>query len=461
MVAIAQSINHHWHPYTILLHPVISRKILEMRRDVFTRLEAASDIVRPSLAMLSGEPRVLDIGCGDGVFLEAAGHALQAQNPRLARADALAEILTGIEIDRVRVGTAKQRLTERFGRPKGDWDIRVGDVLALDESEQYQVIIGNPPWVRVHDLRAAERARLRSLFSTARGSFDLSYLFIEKAIRLLEDGGILALICSAGVLYQPAAQPLRDLLAESGSWGVDRLPNSVFTPKASVEAGVLRLVKDSIGSDARGASMPQARVLADIAFVTTGVATGADNVFLVDEGTVAGWHLESDRLRAFLRGREVGSVCDEPSSNRIIWPYIPKGNQWVQDDLSTAPGVRGYLEHHRLQLAARPRLRAAIRRAPDFWYQFIDAKSPTDCRTRIAVPDIFRVPAFCVLHEPSQAILNSCFEIRPRPGYQEVVLDTLRGTRFWDWLRDHSRVLSGSYRRTSVTELRRAPVATH
>ncbi|MBI2909751.1 MAG: N-6 DNA methylase [Chloroflexi bacterium] len=64
----------------------------------------------------------------------------------------------------------------------------------------FDLVIGNPPYVRIQTLDRQEADYYRRNFATAFGSFDIYILFIEQAIRLLKPGGYLGFITSGKFL---------------------------------------------------------------------------------------------------------------------------------------------------------------------------------------------------------------------------------------------------------------------
>ncbi len=95
----------------------------------------------------------------------------------------------------------------------------------------FDLIVGNPPWVRPHALPLAERAALRATYATVRdaawragttlagvgagfgGQVDLAAPFVERSLALLRPGGALALLVPAKLWRALAGGGLRALLA--------------------------------------------------------------------------------------------------------------------------------------------------------------------------------------------------------------------------------------------------------
>ena len=96
----------------------------------------------------------------------------------------------------------------------------------------FDLVLGNPPWVRVHNVPPHERARYREQFSVYRtsgwvegargaqagrgfaGQIDLAALFIERSIQLLSPGGTLALLLPSKLWRSLAGGGVRQLLLD-------------------------------------------------------------------------------------------------------------------------------------------------------------------------------------------------------------------------------------------------------
>jgi hypothetical protein len=99
----------------------------------------------------------------------------------------------------------------------------------------FDVVVGNPPWVRIHNVPLADRERWRQEFRVCReaawasgaraaragagfgAQVDLSALFVERGLRLLRPEGVLALLVPAKVWRSLAGGGVRRLLAEEAN----------------------------------------------------------------------------------------------------------------------------------------------------------------------------------------------------------------------------------------------------
>ena len=362
-----------------------------MKRDIYTTQRAADAIVGD--LNLDRNSRVADLGCGDGVFLVAAASVQtsgSAHDP-----DRMAELLFGIDVESESVSQASRRLDRAFGKPSSGWDLRCGDALDLDDNRTYDFVVGNPPWVRLHHIPADTRNRLRARFQVARGMFDLCFLFVEKALEILNETGQLAMVVPRGIEVKPSADPLRGLLSRHGHWSVTDLPDDCFRTQANVRPALLKLRKR--GPIPPTPSLATGQSLGDLAHITSGVPTGANRVFLVTQDVIDKWDLEERRLKPVIRGRNVRVNSHGPVDDlRLIWPYSHESGGWVLDDLADSPSTLKYLVSNRHELTTRPRLRGFVRSHPKHWYRFIDPnRYQPDSSSRFAIAEVFDGPKFC------------------------------------------------------------------
>ncbi|TFG20047.1 MAG: hypothetical protein EU530_04280 [Promethearchaeota archaeon] len=75
-----------------------------------------------------------------------------------------------------------------------------------------QIVIGNPPYVRVHKLESTYNSYLRSHFLSAKYDFDIYVCFFEKCIKLLPKGGLLGFITPEKYLLRKYGGKLRLLM---------------------------------------------------------------------------------------------------------------------------------------------------------------------------------------------------------------------------------------------------------
>ena len=163
---------------------------------------------------------LLDPACGSGAFLHGvlrfAGRP-GAGCPRLCGVDAdpaaIRACAAGLEA--VDAPPVSLRVADWLcdGPPRPEWD----------------VVVGNPPWVGVRGLPADRRRELSRRFSTATGQFDLMGLFVERVVASLARGGRAALLLPDRWLLNPDSETLRrHVLAHAALEEVVRLGDGLF-----------------------------------------------------------------------------------------------------------------------------------------------------------------------------------------------------------------------------------------
>jgi type I restriction-modification system DNA methylase subunit len=78
----------------------------------------------------------------------------------------------------------------------------------------FDVVIGNPPYVRIQTLPRDEADYYRESYQSAFGSFDIYILFLEQAIKLLKPGGRLGFITSGKFLKADYGKKIQQILRQ-------------------------------------------------------------------------------------------------------------------------------------------------------------------------------------------------------------------------------------------------------
>ncbi|MHA1658578.1 MAG: Eco57I restriction-modification methylase domain-containing protein, partial [Promethearchaeota archaeon] len=76
----------------------------------------------------------------------------------------------------------------------------------------FDIVIGNPPYVRIHSLEKNKSDYFIKKFNVAKGQIDLYSLFIEKSINLLRDKGKFSFIIPRFIQFNLDSEPVRNLL---------------------------------------------------------------------------------------------------------------------------------------------------------------------------------------------------------------------------------------------------------
>ena len=158
-------------------------------------------------AVRSATDRILEPSCGEASFLLAAGHRLRELGGLV-----LGDQLCGVELHRESAVIA-DRLLKEAGLCG---TVVVDDYFTSDLSGSFDVVIGNPPYVRYQDFSGA--ARRRSQEAALEVGVNLSGLssswaaFVVQAAQHLKSGGRMALVLPAELLTVNYAATIRRFL---------------------------------------------------------------------------------------------------------------------------------------------------------------------------------------------------------------------------------------------------------
>ncbi len=78
----------------------------------------------------------------------------------------------------------------------------------------FDVIIGNPPYVRIQTLPKEEVAFFNDQYASATGNYDIYVLFVERALKLLKSGGLFGMIMPKKFMQTAYGEGLRKFLSE-------------------------------------------------------------------------------------------------------------------------------------------------------------------------------------------------------------------------------------------------------
>lgn len=162
----------------------------------------------------------IDNSCGDGAFLcEIVSRYIKAFLETDEDTSNLPnEIFTyihGIEIDPVAYNNCLDNLKATclsFGVQCVKFDISNADTLSFNLFDgKMDFVVGNPPYVRVHNLDNTYNA-VKSFSFANGGMTDLYLVFFEKGFRMLKEGGKLCYITPSSWLNSVAGGVMRDYI---------------------------------------------------------------------------------------------------------------------------------------------------------------------------------------------------------------------------------------------------------
>jgi hypothetical protein len=93
-----------------------------------------------------------------------------------------------------------------------DWE---HEFAAIFKDGGFDAVVGNPPYVRIHEMSEAEKEHYRKNYISASSQFDLYQLFYEKGLNILTDGGVLGFITSNKFCITRYGKTLREYIFDN------------------------------------------------------------------------------------------------------------------------------------------------------------------------------------------------------------------------------------------------------
>ena len=454
--------------------------VAQILDDVVPRLLARCPLDR------QGAPRarILDPAAGDGRFLAAcrdrlADAAAARGHDRARAARAITErCLVAVERDPAAAALCRAALGEAA-------DVRVACALTSGAIEEgaWDLVIGNPPYVRSVTLKSADPALWRALrgqlAATSHGEWDLYGAFLERALGWAGERGEIGLVVPSRWLTAAFAGPLRQLIGERRAlrrvvhFGAEQIFEGATTYVCLAFLGG-RSASISVERDGVTTRWPAAGpwsdpatgpTLGEVARISKGAGTNADGVFLLERrgralfsrslGGVV--ELEPDLLVPCLRGRDIGPGRDAPMV--ALLPYDGDAPIPAATLRRGFPRTWRYLERCREILEARE---AGRFRGDRFhlWGRPQNLGWLRDPAPKVVVPDA-GLGGRVLVDEDARLVIDTAYALRPHdPETLPVarLAAILAAPATAEWLRRNGLVLRGGYVRMKTVYLAALPV---
>lgn len=283
----------------------------------------------------------------------------------------------------------------------------------------FDVIIGNPPYIRIQRIPHNVIDYLFENYSTPIKKSDISLIFIEKAHKLLAKNGLLGFICSSQWMYTDYGERLREYLAEGylreivnfGSLPVfshastypaifliSKSPGEKLTYRKILSKNQLSLhgIQNSETKEIRIRELDKAAwsfsdfslidhletkkiqyvPLSQIGHFYIGTLTGMDEVFVVDSEKILRKKIEKEIVLPYAyRGKEIVPFRRVVPHAKIIYPYLQtkEGNSVLIDEhvlKEEYPNTYRYLLQFKEKLTRRKDSRKFYAKGNQ-WFRFL------------------------------------------------------------------------------------------
>ena len=389
-------------------------------------------------------------------------------------------LLRRVRASRRELRVAARRLSREGGAPFFAFESHFADILARGG---FDLVAGNPPWVRGERVPAQVRETLATRYATWRPAGgpgfahlpDLAVAFVERALELAAPGGAVALLVPAKLATSGYAEPLRRRLAAStrlervapvaqeSAFGGEAAIYPMALVAARIEPTGRERVATALGPKTGAATLPQRALATDGPWILAGgatriarhlrtvcptlgdrwtpqlgVKTGADDVFLVAR--------PGPLTRPVVRGRDLGPWRATPRAH-VLWTHGPDGRPLARLPAELARALDPHVE--------RLCRRSDYRGGPA-WQLFRIALADAPCR--VIWPDLARRLS-AVVPEAGVVPLNTVYGIATRAADDAYALAALFNSR---WLTALARLSAdparGGFRRFNAGVVRGLPL---
>jgi hypothetical protein len=390
--------------------------------------------------------------------------------------------LSELRAERKVLRLTRRRLTGEKELPWFRCETHFADVTARGG---FDLVIGNPPWVRAEQIPPDRRSRLAARYrwwrAAGRGFShhpDLSLAFVERGVELVRPGGVVAMLVPAklattgyaaharhALATETTLHAVADLERERSTFDATTYPMAlVLSRRRPGEGHCVRtsltvreppvMPQHALGGGApwvmRSGDDPlevaaDAPRIGDRFTPHLGVKTGANALFLDPPASV-----EPALLRVSVRGRDVRPFA-ALAGPRLLWPCDDAGRPLAV----LPPGARAHL----WPLAARLRARADYEGGPP-WTLF--RTGPAAAEYRVVWADLARRLVALALTDAagrSRIPLNTCYVIAMPDA------DSAHRLAAWlncTWIRAMARlgatIASGGYARFSAARIGGLPL---
>lgn len=370
----------------------------------------------------------------------------------------------------------------------------------------FDFVVGNPPYIRNNEIDSELDEFYRKKYATAEGKYDIYSVFFERGFNLLEPGGKLGFVTPDRFFRTNYGKPLRKLLASQSS--IKQIINLQDDPfplvnaypiitilerqkmsfpryqtensfvycevdsgsltevrrflehsDKDLEANCTRYPQSELDEEPWNLLEPEIKTLIErlenrlLGFedlrieIRAGVATGADDIFIVEKKTAD--ELDDELLVPIIRGRDVDKGTVDWADTYLINPY----NQDKSIiDIKKYPRTEEYLENHKQRLEDR----YCVRDAGKYWYETHDTiDTRKEKQRKIVTPDVVSDSQFAITE--GFVCHNTCYSIYYH-GDLEHVLGYLNSDVFKVFLKSTLPEMDGGHWRQMKRDLQQLPV---
>lgn len=169
------------------------------------------------------EKNIIDNSCGNGAFLKEivsryCSIALENNVSRKKIKEDLERYIHGIDLDETECFICRKALdciSARYGIFDVRWDIVCGDTLSVKKYDNsMDFVVGNPPYVRVHNLDDIID-KVKTFQFSKNGMTDLFIVFFEIGLHMLNKNGVMCYISPSSYFTSNSGKVMRSYFVKN------------------------------------------------------------------------------------------------------------------------------------------------------------------------------------------------------------------------------------------------------
>jgi adenine-specific DNA-methyltransferase len=466
---------------------------------IFTPLTIVNEVldeVEFTVDKIGLDTKILEPSFGEGVFLKeiisrivSYAKALELSTEKTS--SLIDRALWGVEYDKELFHASKSELI-RWVNETYNLNVALPNLYNMDalDFQHYGIfdfVVGNPPYVRIHNLDDEMRAKVKQ-YAHSTGTTDLYIIFYELGIKWLNEKGKLAYIAPNSWLRNVSQSSFRkELVTKKLITKIIDFGTTKVFPKISTYTCIVVLDNEKqstkISYEYRGseehyktstslntlfstAGKPlifmskknhefiklnqtgKTKQLSSICEIQNGLATLGDKYYIINDNAIKQYSLESE---SFLPVVKASRYKGEPITGKIIFPYkentekkiIGLTEEYIQSKL---PNLFKYFTEKKLLLLDR----SLDVNSLWFWYGRTQALQATYKKklvfSPIIGPEQSSVKTFIV---PAGTLVYSGLFVTEKENSSNSLEDVkkiLESEEFCQYIKIHGKDMSGGYK---------------
>ena len=360
-------------------------------------------------------------------------------------------------------------------------NIVLGDALMnFEDDKKFDVVIGNPPYVRIQNMDKQYANVLRRSFKCMQnGNVDLYYAFIEKSINVLKIDGISCLITPSSYLINESAKVLRNIIYKDIS-KIIKMDDKVFdvntyTIITLFERGntdnffnhiskekTIMVEKKNLLNKKLLLNNKGSKKLGDACSMKGGIATLRDKIFQVKSPILkenilykGNDKIDLDSVVPLLKISKIKNKSDlEKNDLFVIFPYngsLTRWNKLSENELKLIyPNTYIYLLKNKNELLKRDKGKSKGYK----WFEFGRGQGLCNYTGDVIISSAMNAYPNFIKCDINGSLVSSGIVLYDFKEDMNNLLEILNSKSMFEYMKDNGRKFGGDWRGYSIKILR-------